>query len=87
MPTVNDRVKSVVVKTLMVEESIVNEDSNFMEDLEADSLAMVELVMAFEVEFFPGDDNFSIPDEDASNIVTVRDAIAYLEGLGIKDTE
>lgn len=86
MPTVYDRVKDVVVKTLMVDEPTVNEDSNFMEDLEADSLAMVELVMAFEEEFFPGDDNFSIPDEDASTIVTIRDAVTYLENHGIKDT-
>ena len=86
MPTAYERVKDIVVKTLMVDEAIVNEDSIFMEDLEADSLAMVELIMAIEEEFFPGDDGFRIPDEDASAIVTFRDAVAYLKEHGVSDT-
>ena len=86
MPTAYERVKDIVVKTLMVDEAIVNEDSKFMEDLEADSLAMVELIMAIEEEFFPGDDGFRIPDEDASAIVTFRDAVAYLKEHGVSDT-
>ena len=86
MPTAYERVKDIVVKTLMVDEAIVNEDSKFMEDLEADSLAMVELIMAIEEEFFPGDDGFRIPDEDASAIVTFRDAVAYLREHGVSDT-
>ncbi len=86
MPTAYERVKDIVVKTLMVDEAIVNEDSKFMEDLEAVSLAMVELIMAIEEEFFPGDDGFRIPDEDASAIVTFRDAVAYLKEHGVSDT-
>ena len=86
MPIVYERVKNIVVSTLMVDEAIVNEDSNFMEDLDADSLAMVELIMAFEEEFFPGDDGFRVPDEDAGNIATIRDAVTYLKEHGISDT-
>ncbi len=86
MPIVYERVKDIVVNTLMVDEAIVNEDSNFMEDLDADSLAMVELIMAFEEEFFPGDDGFRVPDEDAGNIATIRDAVTYLKEHGISDT-
>ena len=86
MPTAYERVKDIVVKTLMVDEAIVHEDSKFMEDLDADSLAMVELIMAIEEEFFPGDDGFRIPDEDASAIVTFRDAVAYLKEHGVSDT-
>ena len=86
MPIVYERVKDIVVSTLMVDEAIVNEDSNFMEDLDADSLAMVELIMAFEEEFFPGDDGFRVPDEDAGNIATIRDAVTYLKEHGISDT-
>ena len=86
MPIVYERVKDIVVSTLMVDEAIVNEDSNFMEDLDADSLAMVELIMAFEEEFFPGDDGFRVPDEDAGNIATIRDAVTYLKEHGVSDT-
>ena len=86
MPIVYERVKHIVVNTLMVDEAIVNEDSNFMEDLDADSLAMVELIMAFEEEFFPGDDGFRVPDEDAGNIATIRDAVTYLKEHGVSDT-
>ncbi len=86
MPIVYERVKDIVVNTLMVDEAIVNEDSNFMEDLDADSLAMVELIMAFEEEFFPGDDGFRVPDEDAGNIATIRDAVTYLKEHGVSDT-
>ena len=86
MPIVYERVKHIFVNTLMVDEAIVNEDSNFMEDLDADSLAMVELIMAFEEEFFPGDDGFRVPDEDAGNIATIRDAVTYLKEHGVSDT-
>ncbi len=86
LPAVYERVKDVVVKTLMVDEAIVNEKSNFMEDLEADSLAMVELIMAIEEEFFPGEDGFRIVDEDASAIATIIDAVNYLKEHGVEDT-
>ena len=68
-----DRVKKIVVDRLDVEEAIVTVEAGFTEDLGADSLDTVELVMAFEEEF-----NIEIPDEDAENIKTVQDAVNYI---------
>jgi len=69
-----DQVKEVVVEQLSVEASEVKEDSKFVEDLGADSLDVVELVMALEEKF-----GIEIPDEDAEKIVTVADAVKYIE--------
>ena len=69
-----DRVKKVVVEQLDVNPDEVTPDASFVEDLGADSLAMVELTMAFEEEF-----DIEIPDEEADNIVTVQDSVNYLE--------
>jgi acyl carrier protein len=69
-----DKVKSVVVDQLNVEEDEVVEDASFIDDLGADSLGIVELVMALEEEF-----GISIPDEDAEGIRTVGDAISYVQ--------
>ena len=69
-----DKVKAVVVDQLNVEEDEVVEDASFIEDLGADSLGIVELVMALEEEF-----GISIPDEDAESIKTVGDAISYIQ--------
>lgn len=66
-----DKVKSVIVEQLNVDEDVVTEDASFIDDLGADSLDIVELVMALEEEF-----GISIPDEQAENIKTVGDAIA-----------
>ncbi len=74
MSTVFDRVKKIVVDNLGVEESKVTESSNFIEDLGADSLDQVELVMAFEEEF-----GIEIPDDAAEKITTVQKAIEYIE--------
>ena len=71
--TFND-VKAIIVELLGVEESKVSPDSKFREDLEADSLDLVELIMAFE-EKFGGE----ISDEDAQKISTVGEAVAYIE--------
>jgi len=68
-----DRVKKIIVDQLGVEESKINENSSFIDDLGADSLDIVELIMAFEEEF-----DVEIPDEDAEKIKTVGDAIKYL---------
>ena len=68
-----DRVKKIVVEQLSIEEAEVNEDSSFIEDLGADSLDIVELIMALEEEF-----GIEIPDEDAEKIQTVNDAIEYI---------
>ena len=68
-----DRVKKIVVEHLGVEEDKVTPDASFIDDLGADSLDIVELVMAMEEEF-----EVEIPDEEAENIKTVGDAINYI---------
>ena len=68
-----DRVKKIVVEHLGVEQDKVTEDASFIDDLGADSLDIVELVMEFEKEF-----NIDIPDEDAEKILSVRDAVDYI---------
>jgi acyl carrier protein len=70
-----DRVKGIIVEQLGVDESKVVMDARFREDLEADSLDLVELIMAFEEEF-----GGSISDEDAQKITTVTQAVEYLDG-------
>ena len=69
-----DRVKKIVVEHLGVEQDKVTEDASFIDDLGADSLDIVELVMAFEEEF-----GVEIPDDAAEKITTVRDAIEYID--------
>ncbi|MHC2995350.1 MAG: acyl carrier protein [Candidatus Atribacteria bacterium] len=69
-----DRVKKIIVDQLGVDASKINEESSFVDDLGADSLDIVELIMAFEEEF-----DVEIPDEDAEKIKTVGDAIKYLD--------
>jgi acyl carrier protein len=69
-----DRVKKIVVEHLGVEESKVTEEASFIDDLGADSLDIVELVMAFEEEF-----GVESPDDAAEKIATVRDAIEYID--------
>ncbi len=72
---IDAKVKSIIVDKLGVDESEVINDANFTNDLGADSLDTVELIMEFEKEF-----DISIPDEDAENIATVGDAVTYLKG-------
>jgi acyl carrier protein len=73
--TVETQVKEIIVENLGVDNEKVTEDASFVEDLGADSLDTVELVMAFEEEF-----DIEIPDEDAEKLTTVGEAIAYLKG-------
>ena len=68
------KVKEIVVKQLAVAEDQVTDDARFVEDLNADSLDLVELIMALEEEF-----NEEIPDEEAEKLKTVGDAIKYIE--------
>jgi acyl carrier protein len=84
--TVLDRVKKVVADRLSVEEDKIVPEARFTDDLEADSLDLVELIMAFEEEFSDGDTTMEIPDEDAENILTVQNAIDYLQSKGIEDS-
>lgn len=69
-----EKVKQIIVDELGVEESEVTANARFIDDLGADSLDTVELVMRFEEEF-----SIEIPDEDAEKIQSVRDAISYIE--------
>ena len=73
MSDVADRVKKIVVEHLSVDESKVNEGASFIDDLGADSLDTVELVMAFEEEF-----GIEIPDDAAENIQSVGDAVKFI---------
>ena len=68
------KIKKIIADQLGVEEEKVSEDASFIDDLGADSLDTVELVMALEEEF-----GMEIPDEDAEKLTTVNDAIAYVE--------
>ncbi|HLF04051.1 MAG TPA: acyl carrier protein [Dehalococcoidia bacterium] len=85
MATVYDRVKTIVVDKLGVDEDKVTEDASFVDDLDADSLDLVELIMAFEEEFSTDDQRMEISDEEAGTILTVKDAVVYLEGRGVQD--
>ena len=86
MPTIYDRVKEIVVDKLGVDEADVNENASFVENLNADSLDLVELIMAFEEEFSTDDQPLEISDEDAGILVTIQDAVTYIKGRGVKDT-
>ena len=74
MSDVSSRVKAIIVDKLSVEDSEVTNEASFTNDLGADSLDTVELIMEFEKEF-----NLTIPDDQAEKISTVADAIAYVE--------
>ena len=74
MSDIADRVKKIIIDKLGVDESEVNPEASFTNDLGADSLDTVELIMEFEKEF-----NIGIPDEQAENITNVGEAIAYLD--------
>ena len=81
MATVYERVKRVVTERLGVDEGSVVPSASFTEDLNADSLDLVELIMAFEEEFQP----LEIPDEDAERMTTIQNAVDYLKEHGVKD--
>jgi len=83
--TVLGRLKKIVVEQLGVEEEQVVPKASFVDDLNADSLDLVELIMAMEEEFSDGNKQIRIPDKDAENIKTVQNAIDYIKDLGIED--
>lgn len=74
MSTVAEKVKAIIVDKLGVDESEVNQEASFTNDLGADSLDTVELIMEFEKEF-----NIAIPDDQAEKISTVGEAVSYIE--------
>jgi acyl carrier protein len=84
--TVLERVKKIVVEQLGVDEKDVVPTARFVDDLGADSLDLVELIMSLEEEFSNSTNKIEIPDEDAEKIVTVQNAVDYITDLGVKDS-
>jgi len=83
--TVFERVRSIVVEQLGVEEEEVVPTASFVDDLNADSLDLVELIMSLEEEFQSDAGDLEISDEDAEKIVSVQDAVDYLKDHGVED--
>jgi len=83
--TIFERVKKIIMEQLGVEEAEVVPTANFIDDLGADSLDLVELIMSLEEEFSDSSRKVEIPDEDAEKIVTVQDAVDYIRDQGVKD--
>ena len=87
MATVFERVRKIIVEQLGVEEGDVNPQTSFVDDLNADSLDLVELIMAMEEEFSKDGKSMEISDEDAEKITTVQDAVTYIIEQGIAEDE
>ena len=85
MATIFERIKAMVVEQLGVEEKDVVPTASFVEDLGADSLDLVELIMSLEETFSKPDKKIEIPDEDAEKIITLQDAVDYIKGRGVED--
>ncbi len=86
MATIFERIKTIVVEQLGTEAEDVAATAGFVEDLGADSLDLVELIMSLEDEFSNPSRKVEIPDEDAEKIITIQDAIDYLKDLGVEDS-
>ncbi len=85
MASVLERVKKIVVEQLGADEKEVVPTASFVDDLGADSLDLVELVMSLEEEFTTAGQKVEIPDEDAEKLQTVQTAVDYIIDLGIKN--
>ena len=85
MATVFERIRGLIVEQLGVEEDQVLPKASFVDDLNADSLDLVELIMSMEEEFSQNGTTMEISDEDAEKIMTVQDAVDYLKDLGVED--
>jgi acyl carrier protein len=85
LATVYERVRKIVVDQLGVEEDQVVPAASFVDDLNADSLDLVELIMSLEEEFSKGGRTLEISDEEAANIRTVQDAVDFIKDQGIED--
>ena len=87
MATIFERVKKIIAEQLGVDEGNITPKTSFVEDLNADSLDLVELIMSLEEEFGQGGQSFEISDEDAEKIVTVQDAVNYILEHSIAEDE
>ena len=85
MATIQERVQVIVAERLGVERDKVVPEASFVDDLNADSLDLVELIMAFEEEVSGEEIKIEIDDEEAEKIITVQDAITHLSDHGVKD--
>ncbi|MFC1903508.1 acyl carrier protein [Chloroflexota bacterium] len=85
MATIFERIKPIVVEQLGAKEADVVPTASFVEDLGADSLDLVELIMSIEEEFSDPNRKVEIPDEDAEKIVIIQDAVNYIKDLGVED--
>ncbi len=85
MVAIFERVKNIIVEQLGVDEEEVVPSANYVDDLGADSLDLVELIMSLEEEFSDSSKKIEIPDEDAEKIVTVQDTVDYIRDLGVQD--
>jgi len=83
--TVYERVRALIVDQLGVEDEQVTPNASFVDDLNADSLDLVELIMSIEEEFSKDGAQIEISDEDAEKIATVQDAIDFIHDQGIED--
>jgi len=83
--TIFERLKKIVVEQLGVENEEVVPSASFVDDLGADSLDLVELIMSLEEGFSNPSRKIEIPDEDAEKMVTVQNAVDYLKDLGVED--
>jgi acyl carrier protein len=84
--TIFERLKKIIIDQLGVEENEIIPTAKFADDLGADSLDLVELIMAIEENFSTPNLKVEIPDTDAEKIITVQDAIDYIKGRGVADT-
>ena len=87
MAAVFERVRKIIAEQLGVEESEITPQTAFVEDLNADSLDLVELIMSLEEEFSKAGQSIEISDEDAEKIATVQDAVTFITEHGISDDD
>ncbi len=87
MAAVFERVRKIIAEQLGVEESEITPQTAFVEDLNADSLDLVELIMSLEEEFSKAGQSIEISDEDAEKIVSVQDAVNFITEHGISDDD
>jgi len=85
LATIFDRLKKIIVEQLGVDEKEVVSAASFVDDLGADSLDLVELIMTVEEKFSNPTRKVEIPDEDAEKLSTVQDAVDYLRDLGVEE--
>ena len=87
MATVFERVRKIIAEQLGVDEGEINPQTSFVDDLNADSLDLVELIMSLEEEFSKAGKTIEVSDEDAEKIITVQDAVNYIQEHGITDED